>query len=271
MLPVCVAMITDNRYGWILENEIFCNFWGVLWYVFSLGSIFLVAMLSITRTMHLVWPFRQQSRNAVTGVIVAYFTFLFVESSIPLWTHQSYEYQNWTIGICSWRMQKVLGENTVAVQVYNQIYLFQAYFPIFPIIISCGMTIKSLRRSDNAVLNRSNRAISVTIVMFTILFIMCNVPPVFLFLVVTIEKRFGPFQWTTFDYKYSYFYKFSVVMTVCINSALNSVLYFYRMKNMRCKTKDFLSSFKRKLAPPLLGQQTEDTYVASPKLGSRNI
>ena len=243
VLPLCVPLISDNRYGWILENDIFCSFWGILWYVFSLGSIFLVATLSITRTTKLVWPFWHQRIDAVVGIIVGYFVFLFIESSIPLWFGMSYQFEKYSSCVCSWRSSVVLGTNSQAYTAYSQIYLFQAYFPIFPIIISCGITIRLLKRSESMVLNRSNRSISVTIVLFTILFIICNAPPVLLYLTVVIERHVGTYL-SSFDYEYGYFYKFSVVLTVCINSALNSVVYFYRMESMRIDTNTFL--FKRK-------------------------
>ena len=238
-----------------------------MWFVFSIGSIFLVAVLSITRAMQLVWPFRHQNKNVAVMVIVGYFIFLFVESSLPLWNKKSYEYEWWSSCICSWKSSEVFGYNTLADKIYNQVYLFQAYIPILPILISCILTIKSLRVSENMALNRSNNSVSVTIVIFTVLFMVCNIPIVFLYLVVVVEKHIGSPNVSKFDHQYGYFFKFSNVLTICINSALNPVLYLYRMQNMRLHTKQFLSRFTKRtrnnLSPLSRRKRTEDSYIAS--------
>ena len=33
ILPTGIPLLTNNRRGWILENTIVCNIWGVLWHV----------------------------------------------------------------------------------------------------------------------------------------------------------------------------------------------------------------------------------------------
>ena len=66
VLPLGLPYVLDNRYGWLLEtSRVVCTTWGMLWYTCTILSVFLVAVMSISRTAHLVWPFKTQNKGLV--------------------------------------------------------------------------------------------------------------------------------------------------------------------------------------------------------------
>ena len=198
-------------------------------------TVFLVAALSITRSLYLVTPFKRLNKHAVMGIILAYITLLFVQSTIPLWTGHIYKYYTHTV--CDWFAEETLAEYPRAKKIYSQLYAFENYFPIFPIIISCCVTLASLRRSDNRAINAANRSITNTIIFFTLLFVLCNLPPTFIYVTTTIRINHGiNVIDTTWDNTYYYFFQFYNVYYVCINSAVNPVLYMWRMPTLRRAT-----------------------------------
>ena len=234
VLPISLPYILYNRYGWLLEDSTaFCATWGMLWYVFAAMTIFLVAMLSISRTIQIVCPFRNLKKKIVIGVIAGYLLLLLLQSTIPLWVGETYIYEYSTTVHCTWRNTILNG--TSLYRPYTQIIFFENYFPIFPIIISCVLTIRSLKRSDNNALNRANREVTVTIILFTVLYMLCNLPPVAMHLLTIIGQNYNVYL-MSWDQPYWYFFKFYTILLVPINSALNPLLYMWRMRKMREST-----------------------------------
>ena len=239
VLPLGLPYVLGNRYGWLLEtSQVVCTTWGVMWYTCTVLSVFLVAVMSISRTVHLVWPFKTLSKRVVLGVVLGYVKLLVVQSTIPLWVGEGYKYDYSMTGLCTWT-NTILGNGTVEYHIYTQLIFFQTYFPLIPILISCFLTIHSLKSSDNNALNRANRSVTVTIILFTILYVLCNLPKavMYLFTIIIQNYNLDLVQW---DRRYWYFFKFYSTLLIPINSALNPVLYLCRMRKMRRWTKEKL-------------------------------
>ena len=264
VLPLGLPYVLHNRDGWLLKNSPgFCNTWGTLWYILSTLSIFLVAVMSITRTIHIVCPFRTLSKRAVMGVIAGYVILLSVQSTIPLWVGEKYFYDLSFTVTCTWRNDILNGP---AYHVYTQMFFFETYFPILPILISCVMTIRSLKSSENSALNRANRSVTVTIVLFTVIYMLCSLPPVVMYLLTIITQNFnlGLDLWW-WDRPFWYFFKFYHVLLIPINSALNPVLYMCRMEKMRVWTRERLEEYVR-ITPPAgkFGDSVERSSKVTP-------
>eukprot|EP00116_Pleurobrachia_bachei_P005006 sb/3465268/ len=71
MLPMGVSYLS-HRQPWILAHPFICNLWGVLWGFVARFSIFLVACLSITRTLNLLKPFYRIRPVHVAVPVVLY-------------------------------------------------------------------------------------------------------------------------------------------------------------------------------------------------------
>ena len=121
ILPVGLPYILWNRQGWLLEDSTaFCIVWGMLWYIFSTLTIFLVAMLSITRTIQIALPFRDLKKRIIIGVIMFYVLVLFVQSTIPMWVGKQYVFEYGSTTHCTWR-NSILGKGTIAFHAYTQV------------------------------------------------------------------------------------------------------------------------------------------------------
>lgn len=123
---------------------------------------------------------------------------------------------------------------TLQFHVYMQIFMFQIYIPILPIVGSCCLTIFTLKRSENSHINAANRAVSVTIVLFTLIYTVLNLPFVAMYCVMLLKNNLGldiDFSWDN-----NYFYKFFTLFNISLNAAFNPLLYFTRMRQMREST-----------------------------------
>ena len=242
VLPLAIPYLLRNRQGWVLETStVFCTIWGILWYVLFVLSIFLVAMLSITRTIQIVCPFRNLRKKAVIGVILGYLVVLIVQSTIPMWFKEIYDY-DWRMSYhCGWRNDFLKDHSGAAYHTYTQIIFFETYFPIFPIIISCVLTIRSLKSSENSALNQANREVTITIILFTVIYMVCNLPQVVMHFITIIGQSHDSVKaLMNWDKPYRYWFRFYMILLVPINSALNPILYLWRMKKMRQSTRNMI-------------------------------
>ena len=129
VLPLALPYVSSDRYGYLLEtSDVFCTMWGTIWYISTAATIFLVALLSITRTLQIVCPFRRLQKSVVIGVIVGYLVVLLVQSTVPMWIGETYRYEWASTGNCAWR-NSILG-NSTAYHVYTQV-LFMQFRGIF--------------------------------------------------------------------------------------------------------------------------------------------
>ena len=174
--------------------------------------------------------FSPPHKRPVVGVICAYLALTLVQASIPLWLDQHYEYHP-AYSTCLWHLEDTTGLGKI---VYQNVFNFEYYFPIIPVLVSCFITICSLRRGNSG-LNRSNRNISVTVTCLTLMYLLFNLPPSVMFLLWMIISNFYPqsshlYSW---DSPHWYFYMFNLTLVVSLNSALNPVLYLWRMCGFR--------------------------------------
>ena len=82
MAPIGVSDL-DFRKGHFFSNRIFCNAHGFLWNIAARLSVFLIMELSVTRTVYLLFPFKNISRKAILILIVVYTMMQFLQASIP--------------------------------------------------------------------------------------------------------------------------------------------------------------------------------------------
>ena len=97
MLPVGVSYF-NKRNATLLSNTILCNIHGIVQYITSKLTIYLVAVLSITRTMCLVYPFYRINKKIVVASIVLYLIYLLVPATITFWYKGMYTYNKWYVG-----------------------------------------------------------------------------------------------------------------------------------------------------------------------------
>lgn len=254
--PLIDVFMDKSRDSVFFENIMFCRFWGFLWEVLPYYSVFLVLTLSISRMLILVKPMHILSKR-ILFFSMAIYTILLIAAKVTFnmadITQMDYTKRD-TLCIM------VPVDATVSIYpLYTFFNIILLAVPIIPICISCFLSISRMYKTDQAV--RSTRKMSnnvqrrvsvkksqqrhrratVTVIIMTVTYILCNVP-VFLNYVLygvwsalTIadsEKHpYKDFYNTVFMYYYSW--NSCLVLFVVINAVLNPIIYVTRMKEFR--------------------------------------
>ena len=88
--PTGYSLLTQTRQPGIFGYELFCQMWGVLWVIIPFLSVFLVSVLSITRTIVLRNPLCKVKKSHITYTIVVYAVYLFLRIIIPIINGSAY-------------------------------------------------------------------------------------------------------------------------------------------------------------------------------------
>ena len=228
-LPVALSYF-NTRNPTLFTSLIFCNMWHLVYKTLSSMSIFCVATLSITRTYFLLRPFKSISQKLVVASLVSYFLFQCVASTIIYWEQGGLWMYFSMFAECSF------ATNVTKFEKLGDVILNMCHtFPIFPIILSCFISIfalmGSVREGRSAEQNQEKRYASVTIVMFTVIYAVFNIPSSFLNLYQLFDKV-GLDEKLAFD-KLGYFSNFVWSLSIPLNALCNPILYIIRMKNLR--------------------------------------
>ena len=95
-IVTCVTVIPTGisfargREPVLFGNDLFCQLWGIVWVVVPFLSVYLVCVLSISRTIIVLNPLRQVSKSAVTWSIVVYTSYLLLRILLPIVNHSAH-------------------------------------------------------------------------------------------------------------------------------------------------------------------------------------
>eukprot|EP00116_Pleurobrachia_bachei_P003850 sb/3464112/ len=254
-LPVGVSYLTGRRPG-LFRSHIFCDVWHFLWQILSRQSVALVAILSITRTLSILFPLKIRiSKRAIVIPILLTFILQLITGSILYWYggHGAYS-ANYVD--CSYI---VITPEHYFKHVIPTITWY--WVPVLPVILSCiisyGVLQSSKRpgRESSCIQKVSNGAAPIgstaaknsatlTIVLLTFLYVIFNLPMSIANIFLTLddvnwkklEKQGLSDQfesYTSFDAPTYYLSNFIYCFCVPLNSLANPVLYFSRIKRLR--------------------------------------
>jgi len=233
--PYAVTMLSGNRQPLLFSDKVFRTLWAMTWDPFIFFSIYLVLVLSVLRTVKLACRVIVVQERHVVVALVAYATFLLTrvivavsflgEFLIP--DHNAYPY-----------FEHRKGYPTV------ELYLSIAclIFPPIPIVTSALVSAFVLRsRRNQQSKNRKLRhQATVTVLMFTGLYLICNIPVLlaairFLIMLATNFKRdiFRKHGDTTPVFLKHYLWPITYLVLVQTNALLNPLVYFIRMSWFR--------------------------------------
>ena len=170
------------------------------------------------------------SRNVITTIILLYVCYLIIPASTPFWYSQQYTYHPADVS-CGYSTQMSLFSTILGDLQYS--------LPVFPILLSCFLSVYTLLRSrsnsaQHCILNRVKRESTITIICFTIVYAVFNIPVCTFCILDTIDFLSGwKYNFLSFDMPNLYLYNFINVDSVAINSAINPLLYLWRMKTLR--------------------------------------
>ena len=259
-LPVGLSLLEKRNPGLFLGNWYGCAVWTYLWYITISFSVFLVICLSTTRTMSLLRPFRKQK---IRHLVIAVVLYLSLQLALNIWFHvQEVTEIKFSPDDtrCNFRFTNSNSSSAAAV-LHTLVICDNVFFvaPVFTIaascIISAGLLTRRKLHVEQRELQRSRNRATVSIILFALVYIVCNVPLVVDFFYTTIAMSR---EWNYDLYKFdtqSYYYNTATTLLPAANSAVNPLLYFWRMPPLRQST---LAKIRRLLR---LNSQTRRSNV----------
>ena len=252
-LPVAIALFRGRKPG-VFNEYLFCALWEVVYTVLQKMSIFLVLLLSISRTVAIVKPFYKIVTGTVMGCVVGYQLLLLL---IPLLQYLiiplrgEYKY-SWDGAYCYYNFQMKFEHavNLVMVGLPPIITFITLLVSITKLHYSAKvsaaghLTVKTPGSPRTKMRETGRHRASITIAMFTGLFLMCNLP-LFINLMHNMTTRFFGVKYpgVYFSTRFMFWYSWHIAKmeSVVVNAALNPVLYYRRMKRFRAWCKLLIS------------------------------
>ena len=244
-LPVGISYLQDRKPG-VFGNDLFCNVWHFVWQIMSRQSVALVAILSITRTLSILFPLQLRiSKRSVIVLLVATFVLQTFTGTIMYWFGGSGVYQPGNVD-CSLLN---IDPNYYFYHVVPTMVWY--WIPVLPVIASCFVSLYVLQASKRlqsqssgrmekgGSLNKAKDSATMTIVLLTILYVVFNMPMCVLNIFWTIEDMSHDengekiHHFFEFDRPTYYVNNFVYCLCVPLNSLANPILYLCRIKRLR--------------------------------------
>ena len=251
VLPVAVSLLQDRDGAWF-DNFTFCTIWGALWEILPYISIMYVMVLSLTRTFHLLLPLREIRIRVIALIISLYTLFCVTRSLVPAFSHLGvYTFHKDSVYCFEWARLRY--SSYVRFAEYSDV--IQLSVPLPPILIACTVSTLVIywNRSNTSMSANKTGALqrhaSHTIIFFTLLYIVLNIPVIALCVLYTGVFVNNQVYHRVFNTRFLYWYSWNCIyiLGVTLNANLNPVIYFWRMNNFR----SYVRSFGRKKTVPI--------------------
>ena len=233
-----VTFWSQRRPVLVFETELGCAAWLYTWKVSVSFSIFLVMSLSVSRTLSLLFPFKKQRVRYLVTTTVIFLLLTFGRIKIlHMLVETEIEFRPWVSRCDVYLVRKVDLSVFLILQISNNL-AFTA--PTFVVSISCVISVVLLRKKNKTVrqreLQRSRTRATVTILLFALLYGVCNIP-------LAVDFILRTYSWATnntnlykdlYQFDNSHYFRNAVdVLLIVANSAANPLLYFWRMPTLR--------------------------------------
>ena len=233
-VPVA-AVLFNGRLPVLFSNYIFCGAWALVFNFLQRFSMFMVLIVSSTRAMAILLPFNRVNKKAVLVACGCFGLYLLTMDSVYLGLGELF-FVFWSPGGCCG-----VGPTGDPGGITWLVYIMQLLVIVFiislAVFISFFLSAASLLkrksiRSDN---DRQSRDVSVTIALFTAVFLVCNLP---LFTLQLIDNCLTWFKLDRSSFDRSpfvmwYGWLLSHHFFITLNAALNPCLYYLRFKKLR--------------------------------------
>ena len=242
VLPVGISFLSKRQPGLIFGNKYGCASWYYIWDVAITLSVFLVLCLSAARTISLLKPFKRQKIRFLIISVLVYLVLSITRISI-LHSLDGVKIRfNINISRCKMCIpcisETLHDLQIIAISIsYDIVYTA----PAFAVAISCVISVVVLTRRNRNVqqreLQQSRNRATVTILLFALLYGVCNIPFVVDYIFKTVcwitdNLDFYYYDFYHFDPKY-YFENAIKTLLLTANSAANPIFYFWRMPALR--------------------------------------
>ena len=233
-------------------------------------SMFLVAILSITRSIAIVSPLRSRDirSNMVMKIIAGFAILALLMDLLPMsvgWVAPGHDVSGCNFLKFNRKTSRHIG---MMIQVFDQIVIFSTSLTVFTsfttgvlalwkkssvsLLISTSRVSGQVISRDSQKFNsRVSRQVTVTITLFTALFLICNLPYCSFYMLMILKSHIPTIAEVVAGYDAGWF-RWSgpiifIVVPVSLNAALNPCLYIFRMPRFRAQVYLWTKTFLRKL------------------------
>ena len=253
-----IASLLNSRASMIFGNTVICHSWPVFFYFFIRMSMLLVVFLSVSRAIAIVKPFnfddiQSQTKKLIVGII-SYSLLLLTIDLVFLLTGSGLvgdgiKYIK-RAAFCEIFVDIDQGKEGYNLESGWETLLYQALLqlefivPCLVVLISflvSSIVLFRMRKSMNGAEEKMFRKVSITVALFTALFLLCYLPCFVLQLMnfVSLFSVRTPSFLTHNGAFLQYDYLLIQFVLPLFNAAINPVLYFVRMPQYRrwiCET-----------------------------------
>ena len=227
-----VAVLFNDRLPVLFSNDIVCGTWALTFNFLQRFSMFMVLIVSVTRTIAITMPFYPINKRAALTACGCFGMYLVVLDSVFLGLGK--------IEFVFWGPPACCGFVNFGNLLTWAIYIGHNLVIVFTISLAVSVsfvlssTVLLKRNSIQCEAVRKSREVSVTIAFFTAVFLLCNLPSFVIQLIVncitwfkldTLGLNFGR---SSFVIRYGWLLSHHFFTT--LNAALNPCLYHLRMK-----------------------------------------
>ena len=238
VLPVGISFLSKRQPGLIFGNKYGCIIWDYLWRIAVSFSVFLVLCLCVTRTISLLRPFKRQKTKYLLLAVVTYLLIVLALIIIIKYIGNARTSFHETRSRCDMNVDPDMDRATFIFTVCNNIFYTA---PAIAVALSCVISVVVLTRRNRNVqqreLQQSRNRATVTILLFALLYGICNIPLVVDFMLFTYCLIRNDWQiYNIFKFqldKHHYFDNAAATLLLAANSAANPILYFWRMPALR--------------------------------------
>ena len=290
----------------LFGDPTFCTIWGLLWNILPVLSVFLVAILSFSRCLLLLYPLKKLDIRKPAIFLVGATLLMVIEKLVAQFSDGSvyenvrYSYRKHSFKACYLASDKKWTAESTYDSAQSFLFLILLGLPVVLILSSFIATVCKLwrakkaeakMRSDENSPKSKHQEATVTVIIVTGIYIICNIPVIIchLFFVIFVIKDLkskhvserdandtqSQKEWQHAHHR-SVLFIFGLILSasytllVAVNSTLNPIVYFTRMKEFRDSVmkqwKRIRNFFKLKGKEPSLvenrlSQQVEETGV----------
>ena len=221
------------------KNNHRCAVWMLVWQTTIHFSVFLTTCLSVSRTISLLDPFRRQKVKYLVSALAVFALVQLADIVSRQFAIDLKSNFNFLTKRCEiFLYHDVYRGPGTAVLILKTSNVILFLTPAFVVTISCVISSVVLvlarrkTKEKHKVLETSRNKATITILLFTLLYGVCNVP-----LVVEIIFKLFDLQWyessyLQFDRRYHY-RNAAEFLLLAVNSAANPIFYFWRMPALR--------------------------------------
>ena len=233
-VPLAVSLLND-RQPMLFSYSVFCTGWKLLMLFTVRISMFLTMMICITRTLAMKYPNRPIRRSWVKVSVVGYAIYIVVMYAINFsqgWHYCEYSHSK---ASCTMRLASLLNKHELAIAKYFGQFSASVELVLPSVVTFICFLISTHFLMTRPVLtndgDRKFRRASITISIFTAVFLACNAPSFIYFIIFVSTKDYHDIniKIENRDFKY-YGHIIILFFPIFLNTVLNPLLYLLRMK-----------------------------------------